>query len=324
MNVDETSGPGRDILRLAVELSPSGVLVTNRNGRIEFVNPRLCELTGYNREELLGQNPSLLRSGRTPREDYRRLWDTITSGRQWSGIFCNRRKNGEFYWEAARVAPVTDARGNITHFLGIKEDITSLKRLEEDLVQARTTGSVGRLASGIAHDFNNLLSAILGFGAPVQRALNGTRLAMISAVSSHRRARHRTGPQSLRPRYPSAVQLNDRARLHAPLHGPAATPSARSPVRLDLESTTASDRAIGPRQLQQVILGLLASRQDSLSLCHAVRIATGTEGSVPPAPRLRPGSTGRYARIDIPPKAPPAPGRSGPSVASILRNHAPS
>lgn len=150
-------------LSLAVEQSPVSIIITDLNGNIEFVNRKFCELTGYSREELIGRNPRILKSGETSTEEYERLWATITCGEPWHGEFLNRKKNGELYRESATISPVKDRDGAITHYMAIKEDITERKRLEEQLLHAQKMEAVGTLAGGIAHDFNNILTAIMGY-----------------------------------------------------------------------------------------------------------------------------------------------------------------
>jgi PAS domain S-box-containing protein len=103
-------------LSRAVEQSPNSVVITDTDGNIEYVNSKFTQLTGYSLDEAIGQNPRILKSGETPREEYQRLWDTITSGGEWHGEFHNKKKNGERYWESAAISPITDAQGNITRF----------------------------------------------------------------------------------------------------------------------------------------------------------------------------------------------------------------
>jgi len=118
---------------MALDQSPVSIVMTNLNGDIEYANPKACETTGYSLEELLGQNPRVLKSGDTPSIEYRLLWDSITQNKTWKGTFHNKRKNGEFYWESAEVAPIQDAHGTTTSYLAIKEDITERKKLEDAL-----------------------------------------------------------------------------------------------------------------------------------------------------------------------------------------------
>jgi PAS domain S-box-containing protein len=148
-------------LARAVEQSPASIVITDRHGRIEFVNPKFTQITGYRAEEALGQTPRLLKSGETPAGEYQRMWAAITAGREWSGEFRNRRKDGSLYWETASISPIRDASGAITHFVGIKEDITELRLLESKFLRAQRLESIGSLASGIAHDLNNILTPII-------------------------------------------------------------------------------------------------------------------------------------------------------------------
>jgi two-component system sensor kinase FixL len=118
-------------LSQTVEQSPSTVMITDTSGRIEYVNPKFTELTGYTLDEVRGQNPSILKSGETDSSEYQRLWQTIRAGGEWRGVFHNRKKNGEDYWESACIAPIRDSEGKVTHFVAVKEDITEYRRLQE-------------------------------------------------------------------------------------------------------------------------------------------------------------------------------------------------
>lgn len=169
------SGTGRDLserkeaeskvrqLSQAIEQSPSCAVITDKNGKIEYVNQRFVELTGYSRAEALGQNPRILKSGEQSPEFYKDLWDTILSGKDWQGQLCNKKKNGELYWELAHIAPLRDEKGEILHFVAVKEDITYRRQIEEQLRHTLRMEAVGRLAGGIAHDFNNMLIVINGY-----------------------------------------------------------------------------------------------------------------------------------------------------------------
>ena len=120
-------------LSAAVEQSSTSIAITNLDGNIEYVNPEFCALTGYTLAELLGKNPRVLQSGQTSPATYRELWATLTAGHAWRGDFCNRKKSGELYWEAVAIAPIRDAAGQVTHYVGVKNDITELHRLQEAL-----------------------------------------------------------------------------------------------------------------------------------------------------------------------------------------------
>ena len=151
------------ILSRATEQSPALILITDLRGNIEYANPRFEEVTGYTFAEVRGKNPRLLKSGETPRAVYEELWRTIASGEAWRGEWQNRKKNGELYWESALICPIKNEAGEITHYLGIKEDITEHKELQDQLFQVQKMESIGTLAGGIAHDFNNILTVIKGY-----------------------------------------------------------------------------------------------------------------------------------------------------------------
>ena len=117
----------------ALEQSPATVVITDDTGRIEYVNPKFEETTGYTAAEAIGQNPRILKSGDKSSGEYNDLWETIKAGKVWRGQFHNKRKDGEIYWEAASISPVRDEQGRITHFIAVKEDITARKRAEDQL-----------------------------------------------------------------------------------------------------------------------------------------------------------------------------------------------
>jgi PAS domain S-box-containing protein len=120
-----------------VEQSPVTVVITDKNGTIEYVNPTFCEITGYSAKEAIGQNPRILKSGNNPESFYKDLWDTILSGRIWRGELLNRKKNDEEFWESASISPIKNDDGEITHFVAVKEDITAKKQMEEELINGQ-------------------------------------------------------------------------------------------------------------------------------------------------------------------------------------------
>jgi PAS domain S-box-containing protein len=148
-------------LSRAVEQSPSSVVITDTLGNIQYVNPKFTAVTGYTLEEVAGQNPRVLKSGESGPEEYKELWDTIASGHEWRGIFHNKKKNGELFWESASISPITNESGVITHFLAVKEDITERKQMEENILRTQRMESIGSLAGGMAHDLNNILAPIM-------------------------------------------------------------------------------------------------------------------------------------------------------------------
>ena len=124
------------ILHSAIEQSPVNVVITDISGKIEYVNPGFTKLTGYTAAEAIGQNPSILKSGLTDESVFKQLWETITAGEIWDGEICNKKKNGDIYWENACIAPVTDKNNRITHYVAIKEDITEKKWALEEIFRS--------------------------------------------------------------------------------------------------------------------------------------------------------------------------------------------
>ncbi|WP_143096391.1 bifunctional diguanylate cyclase/phosphodiesterase [Ectothiorhodospira mobilis] len=120
-------------LAYAVEQSPSVVVLTDTDGVIEYVNRHFCEITGFTSEEVIGQRPALLRYGEKNVAKYRDLWQTLARGETWEGEFNNRKRNGEPYWEEVRISPIRNARGEVTHYIKLAEDISDKKALSERL-----------------------------------------------------------------------------------------------------------------------------------------------------------------------------------------------
>jgi len=120
-------------LSRAVEAAPVSIVITDKYGRIEYANPFFSKITGYLLNDILGKNPKVLQSGLTPSDLYPQLWETILNGKNWEGEFVNKKKNGELYTELALISPVHATDGSITHFVGIKQDITQRRMAEEEL-----------------------------------------------------------------------------------------------------------------------------------------------------------------------------------------------
>ena len=148
----------------AVEQSLSSVLITDSNGKIEFVNPAFTRLTGYTAAEAIGRNPNLVKSGATPVEQYQQMWQTITAGGEWQGQFQNRRKDGEYYWVSSSISAIKNADGVITHYVAIEDDITEQKRIERALArQNEYLSALHDVALGVLSrlDLDDLLQALI-------------------------------------------------------------------------------------------------------------------------------------------------------------------
>ncbi|MBM4069617.1 MAG: response regulator [Planctomycetes bacterium] len=147
----------------ALESARDGIMITDLQGTILHVNQALEKMTGYDRQELLGQNPSLFRSGVHGPDFFGDLWRTVMARASWQGELFNRRKDGTLLDVSLTVSPIVEPRGQLTHFVGIYRDIGERKQMERQLFQAQKMQSVGTLAGGVAHEFNNLLSGIQGY-----------------------------------------------------------------------------------------------------------------------------------------------------------------
>jgi PAS domain S-box-containing protein len=145
----------------ALEAAANAIVITDRDGRIEWVNAAFTRLTGYSKAEVLGQTPSVLRSGLHDRKFYQQMWQTIADGRVWQGVVVNKKKDGTLYHEEMTVTPVRNGAQDITHYVAIKQDVTERRRLEQQFLRAQRMQSIGLLAGGVAHDLNNVLAPVL-------------------------------------------------------------------------------------------------------------------------------------------------------------------
>ena len=199
-------------LSLAVEQSPDAVLITDIQARIEYVNEAFVRITGYSREDVIGQNPRILHSGKTPRATYQSLWQSLGQGQAWKGEFHNCRADGGEYIEFAIITPIRQPDGRITHYVAIKEDITEKKRSAaeldahrhhlEDLVASRTAELIAEreradaanqaksaFLANMSHEIRTPMNAIIGLTHLLQQtpleAGQQDRLSKIDAAAYH-------------------------------------------------------------------------------------------------------------------------------------------
>lgn len=157
-----------EVLNNSVKQSPVSVVITNKDGDIEYVNPKFEETTGYSFEEVFGENPRIFNSGTTKPALYEDLWRTILDGRVWQGEIKNRKKDGTFYWEQASISPVINKAGEISHFVAVKEDITERKILDKELLLAKEKAEESdklktAFLANMSHEIRTPMNGILGF-----------------------------------------------------------------------------------------------------------------------------------------------------------------
>ncbi len=156
------------LLSRSVEQSPVSVMIMDKYGKIEYVNPTFTKITEYMPEEVIGREPTMIKWGFLNDKHYDNIWNTVKSGNDWEGEFCNKKKSGEIIWEKAIISPIFNDLGDITHYIEIKEDITEKKVMIEDLVKAKELAEESeRLKSAflqnMSHEIRTPMNGILGF-----------------------------------------------------------------------------------------------------------------------------------------------------------------
>ncbi|MBF0309384.1 MAG: PAS domain S-box protein [Magnetococcales bacterium] len=205
-------------LTRAVEQSPASVIITDLSNRIEYVNPKFCQVTGYTLADVQGQDPRILKSGRMSREEYQKMWQHLQRYHEWRGEFLNRRKNGELFWEYASISVIRDPRGVPTHYLAVKEDITERKLAEEMIhrneMRLRTImdnvveGIVTTDGAGIIESVNQAVEKIFGLEA---RDLVGHNIRLLVP------AEHRPHHDAYIRRYLEWFEKNVKINVTSPL-----------------------------------------------------------------------------------------------------------
>ena len=272
-----------DLRRLAtaIEQSADSIVVTDAQAVIQYVNPAFEAVTGYRREEALGQNPRILQSGKQDAAFYRQMWTALAAGQTWKGRLVNRRKDGTLYTEEAVISPVVDAQGRIANYVAVKRDVSEQLRLSAQLLQAQKMDSIGRLAGGVAHDFNNMLGVILGRTgmaleqipptAPLRTDLEEIQRAAERSADLTRQllafARKQTvAPRILRLNETIAGMLQMLKRLIGENIELAWRPQAVLwPVRID------------PVQIDQILANLCVNARDAITGIGKIVIETGNE-----------------------------------------------
>ncbi|TAM45864.1 MAG: PAS domain S-box protein [Acidobacteria bacterium] len=261
----------------AIEQLSESVVVTDPNGVIEYVNPAFSRVTGYNREEAVGRNPRILKSGKQPPEFYREMWAILLRGEVWHGHIVNRRKDGTLFEEDVTISPVRDDRGAIAHYVAVKRDVTQEIALEAQLRQSQKMDAVGRLAGGIAHDFNNLLQAMLSHTQLLQRAPEQARADLAELEAQIRRGAALTRQLMLFSRREEARREPLDLGAVVAEAGKLLRRLVRENVEVVVEAPerpviTAADRG----QLDQVLMNLALNAADAMPNGGRLTIRTGT------------------------------------------------
>jgi two-component system cell cycle sensor histidine kinase/response regulator CckA len=255
-------------LSCAVEQSEDVILVTDSDGIIEYVNPAFEILTGYSKEEVLGQSPSMLKSGEQPPALYRELWATIRGGNVDRNILVNRRKNGQLYYVDESSSPIRDDEGRITHFVSNVRDLTERLRVEAQLLQAQKMDAIGRLAGGIAHDFNNLLTIITSYSELALDTVvpaSSTQLRIQEILSAARRAADLTRQLlAFSRKQPQALRV---AELNPVVNG--AVKTLHRLIGEDIDLVFVPGAGLGrvrldPVQTEQILMNLAANSRDAM------------------------------------------------------------
>ena len=287
-----------------VEDAVGPIFITTPEGVITYVNRTFERVTGYSAGDAIGHTPRLLKSGLEDSDLYTRLWQTVLSGRKWSGEIRNRRKDGSLFTVEETITPALNEEGRIVSFISIGLDVTERKSLEAQLRQSQKMEAVGHLAGGIAHDFNNNLTAIAGYTELLVDRLREDRDA-ISDLEEIKRAAERAASMTARllafgrrqVLQPSVIDLNtlvsDSERM------------LRRVIREDIEITvdlapTLRPVSIDPAQLQETLLNLALNAQDAmfgggtLTLASANLDVDGRQ-----ARRLVLPATGSYVLLEV-------------------------
>jgi PAS domain S-box-containing protein len=266
-------------LATAIEQAAEAVVITDPEGTINYVNPAFEKITQYSKEEVVGQNPRILKSGKHDEAFYRNLWETITSGRPWTGSFINRRKDGALYREDATISPVKSSSGAIVNYVAVKRDITRETELQQQLLQAQKMEAVGTLAGGVAHDFNNLLQVVFGYTQMLmsKKPKDSADWQSLSKIASaaKRGAELVKGLLAFSRRTPTSPQLMNLNMLVQETKTLLERTIPRM-IRIDLKVEQDTPMIYAdPSQVEQILMNLALNARDAIDESGILTIETG-------------------------------------------------
>jgi two-component system, cell cycle sensor histidine kinase and response regulator CckA len=271
----------RDRLLRAIEQAREAILITDTGGDIQYVNPAFEAVTGYTRDEVLGENPRMLKSGEQDAGFYDAMWRSLTAGETWNGRLVNRRKDGSTFTVDVSVSPVRDRTGAIVNYVAVQRDITRELDLESQLFQARKMEAIGRLAGGLAHDFNNMLTVITGhvdmaLELPDLRHTVRDDLEQVREAAQHSAALIRQLLTFARKQIitPRVLDLNEAIASRLPM----LRRLIGANVRLTWDpGTDLWPVSLDPAQLDQVLTNLLVNARDAIGDVGEITVETGTD-----------------------------------------------
>ncbi|MEI6033246.1 MAG: CHASE domain-containing protein [Verrucomicrobiae bacterium] len=268
----------RELLARAIEQAAEAIFITNAKGQIQYVNPAFVSMTGYSREEAIGQNPRILKSGIHDASFYREMWKALLGGKTWQGNLVNRKKDGTHFTEESTISPMHDATGKIVSFVAVKRDISEELSLQSQLIQSQKMESVGKLAGGVAHDFNNMLCVILGHTELALEALDPSHPLFDDLQAIRNSAQRSAGlTQQLlafarqQTIAPQVMDLNETIggmiKMLSHLIG--------EDVRLDiLPADGLWPVKMDPTQVDQIVINLCVNARDAIADVGAITIET--------------------------------------------------
>ena len=271
-------------LSRAVEQSPVSIVITDLEGRAQYVNSKFTAVSGRTLEDLIDDNVEVLRDGHPDEISYRNFWETIRTGAEWRGELATTRGDGGTVWESVKVSCLRSPGGEITNFLCLREDVSERKRLEHELRQAQKMESLGTLAGGIAHDFNNLLAIINGYAEFCQTGVHEPAMLQKSLREIHRAAQRASGlvrqiltfSRKTEVRF-APVDLNQLSRDLVALLAETfpRTVTFNFALQEKLPPLLADQN-----QLQQIVLNLCVNARDAMSSGGTITLSTETRSGL--------------------------------------------